>query len=365
MKLKNILVALSLLFAFSACSSDDGNKNGEKKAKATISVRVATKASTKADDPHALVGEAMINNLTALVFDETGSKLLGIKQETPNANGEHTLSGIPSEEAVRVKFVLIANAPLSDLSQVTNYTELEELLAELAAQKQDYLTMSTQVITTAQPLNEGDNNYIGFGNEQTNINGIGNLLLTRVPARLDVVKIQTTFTKPILLGRKVLIEEIFYENAKNLSYFFSEADWGQVEYNSGEAYTRSTQMWPNEFVSNGNPIENIGYVAYTMENFNEERPTRLVVKATLDGTDKYLPETKYFRAVINANGKKKGYDHDLVKRNYIYSADLTFSDSSFDGDKTEPDPEPEESYLDVQVTVASWRTVTQDVDIDE
>lgn len=77
-------------------------------------------------------------------------------------------------------------------------------------------------------------------------------------------------------------------------------------------------------------------------------------------------ETKIFTAVINRNGLDRGYNHNYVKRNYVYRLNVTFGDTSF-----RRQPRKRSQYtdsatadygdLDVQVEVVNWGQVSQDV----
>lgn len=64
----------------------------------------------------------------------------------------------------------------------------------------------------------------------------------------------------------------------------------------------------------------------------------------------------------------RGYNHNYVKRNYVYRLNVTFGDTSFDGDhEKDPNipipPRPTTGDLDVQVEVVNWGQVSQDVEI--
>ena len=124
----------------------------------------------------------------------------------------------------------------------------------------------------------------------------------------------------------------------------------------------------NRDIANGSPINDTPYVHYVMENDGSEAPTEIQVRATLLETDTYEAETKIFTAVINRNGLDRGYNHNYVKRNYVYRLNVTFGDTSFDGDhEKDPNipipPRPTTGDLDVQVEVVNWGQVSQDVEI--
>lgn len=340
MKLRNIIIALSAAVAFAACSKDDNgidpNKPDPNKpyenAKAELTVKVITKGTKTKADSNELSGEANINNLFAFVFNPTNGKKVGHLSATPKVTHTYIMEGIPSEMVGAVQLVVIANAPTS-ISEVSTYAELQGLLAELSTQEQGNLTMSTPLISPA--LEEG-------------LNDLGQLVLTRIAARVQVRGVKTNFSLPLLVGRRVQIDQIYFENVKTKSSYFSVTDWGKV--NVAGNFGSTTVSNPQRLT----PMDDLGYVAYVMENLGEEEgKTTLVVEATLEANGRTMPEShRTFRAVVNPNGKTNGADHNYVKRNYVYDLDITFGDSSFD-------PEHLIGYLDVEVSVASWGEVKQ------
>lgn len=385
MKLKNIIIALGVLVAFSACSKDDDAQE-QQKDKAYLSIKVANKTISKAEvDPHELPGEANINNLAAFVFNATTLEGVGGKMEVlTDVSHEYEMTGIPaSSGADPVMIVLVANAPASVMSGVKNYADLQSALAQLSYQEQSNLTMSTQVITSDFPLDYGDN-YIGFGPGYENINNISEpLWLTRLPARLEVTGISTKFTRAELLGRKVRINGFYYTNVKNESHYFSVADWGVVQVdsetsNSGATYTTGVE------IDNDNPATDLYYTNYVMENLGPENPTAIVVSATLSASDEYEAETVFFRANINnkgGGGIRDGInvEHRFIKRNFVYRITMAFGDNAFNGTNTDPDPEPpippvdppvdpdpdpDPTVFSVMVEVVGWGEVDQPVVID-
>lgn len=367
MKLQNLIIAISAFAIFASCSdSVEPNPEG---TIASLKAKVVTRASTTNDELE-LEGEANINNISIIAFNEAGTEVLGVKSETLTSVSHEYNITLGIAQLMKVKFVLIANAPIDALQAVTNYTELEALLAKLSDQKQDYLTMSTPVITTASAIVEGGN-YIGTGDAYTNINGIKTLYLTRVPARVQVGSIKTNFTKPILVGRDVQIRQIHFENVKTQSRFFSVADWGKVEVNDNFMDTDDVSFVDNNnnanniWVNNTDHATNLLY-KYVMENLGTEgKPTIIWVQARLAARPPYFSETKWFSAVINPNGlEKKTADHNYVKRNYVYDLGLTFGDGSFDGDHKDEDPEPpvpDTTNLHLEVTVIPYGPAVQDI----
>lgn len=100
---------------------------------------------------------------------------------------------------------------------------------------------------------------------------------------------------------------------------------------------------------------------YVMENMKSDDHTMIAVKATLQGNSSYQDHTKIFTAVINAGGLQNGYDHNFIRRNYVYRLRIYFDGESFDNipvtpDPTpDPDPEPEvDTNLNIAVQVVGW-----------
>ena len=200
-----------------------------------------------------------------------------------------------------------------------------------------------------------------------NINGIAEPVeITRLAARLDLVNVKTDFTKTLLRNRTVRVEEVTILNQSAASRFFSRDYWGVVMATGHLGNSDATAL--NRDIANGSPINDTPYVHYVMENDGSEAPTEIQVRATLLETDTYEAETKIFTAVINRNGLDRGYNHNYVKRNYVYRLNVTFGDTSFDGDhEKDPNipipPRPTTGDLDVQVEVVNWGQVSQDVEI--
>lgn len=377
MKLKNIIMAIGVLAAFSACSNNDDMP--EKGGTVSLSVKVTTNArtgkevQTKVPDPFALPGEQNINTLSAFVFSAATQQILGYLTTTPNTTEEAEIGLDITEAAVLTApamIVLVSNAPEAAMQGITTYGQLQGALAQLADQQQSSLTMSTQLITTAAPLATG-NNFIGFP-EQTNVDGINTpLWLTRLPARLHVTGAATNFTREELLGRTVTINNISYTNVKTDSYFFSEADWGVVQSAGGTAASGTIEP-DGVVIDNANPRTDLNYVTYVMENLETETPTSILVSATLSASAEYTAETVLFTMPINSVFRTlvstDGIDvsHQYVKRNFIYDISMTFGDNAFEGTTTVPDipppppvVEPDPTVFSVMVEVMGWGIVNQ------
>lgn len=356
MNLKNLLISGVIVLMGVACSKDKEpvSINDLKDAKLNITVKASGPGFSKTDDPNALEGEMYINNLAVVVFDETGLVLLGKAQEEVNTtDGTATLINVPAK-ATKARIIVLANLPAGVLNSVTTYEGFQAVLAELSAQSQTNLTMSSQVIATNDALIGGDN-YLGYESMGSdNINGISSPLeITRLVARIEIVGLHTDFAGSKLEGRTVRVEDVYIQNQKTASRYFSAGYWGAV-VTSGHL-GNSSLVSMNRILNDGSPILNTSYRSYVMENDASEEPTQIVVKATLLENQGYQAQTKTFYATINANGLNNNYDHNFVKRNYIYRLNITFGRNSF---------EILDGMLDVKVEVVGWGPVNQKIEIE-
>lgn len=224
MKLSNIFLStLVVLLCCTACSKDDESFKGkDADASLSIAVKVAGSAVTKGfhpNDENELAGEAKVNNLSVLVFDESGAQLIGYGWQATNSEGEASILNVPAM-TMRAQIVIVSNTPENSLAGVTSYSDFESKLAQLADQSQSNLVMSSPVITTQAPLVKGDN-YLGYASMGSeNINGIAEPVeITRLAARLDLVNVKTDFTKTLLRNRTVRVEEVTILNQSTASRF--------------------------------------------------------------------------------------------------------------------------------------------------
>lgn len=355
--IKNILFCLGiLLFICLSCSKDDNNNNPESLADAKLTVEIkATGAKTKAYNPNdlnELEGEAYINNLAVLIFSEDGSTVLGRKWEAVKTEYTATITDVPAK-AAKARILIVANVPENLINGVSSFDDFQNDLVDLASQSQTSLTMSSRVIVTEKALINEDN-YLGYESMGTdNVNGISTpIYLTRIPARVDLVSLETNFANSPLEGRSVRIESVSLNNVKSRANYFSNAEWGAVEVDGN--LTSSSPATFNFVINDATPVTNTPYSYYVMENTDTENATQIVIRATLLATENASAQTKTFVSTINLNGIENGYSHNLIKRNYVYRLWITFGKNSFDPD----------TFLDVAVEVVGWGPVNQDVVID-
>ena len=351
-----------------SCSNDNDLPGGDSHGKATLSVKVKTSGFTQKQataDPNALPGELNINDLTAIVFDETGNSLLGDPMRlttVSSTEGIAVITGIPVKSVIG-QLVLIANAPASLLDGLTTLSALQTKLASLTDQSQNSLTMSTRLITTKQHFTDGTN-YIGF-DDQINVDGLNvPIELTRIAARVDVVHVSANLASSPIAGRTITVNYIYLYDQRISSYYFSPTYWGAVMFDDVTNYKEGSSIRVDKPVDDNTILTGVSFRNYTMENTNKTRPTKVVVSATIEAQGEYLEQTKLFMAVINANGLNNGYDHNYVKRNYIYRVSLGFSGTSFSPITPPLPPEPETGDLDVKVEVVGWGPVDQNVEIE-
>ena len=300
--LANIFLSGLAILACVSCSKDEDPVLSLEGAKLSVAVK-ASGTATKAYNPNdvnELEGEAYINNLAVVVFNETGTELLGYKWEALSG-AEHSaiIADVPTTKAVRARIIVLANVPRDLLSTISTYDEFQTRLVDLSSQSQTNLTMSSQVIVTKSALSEEDN-YLGYTDlGDQNVDGISDpILLTRVAARIDLVNISTRFAGTPFAGREVRIDAVGIYNMKTKSYYFSEADWGETEAPDAVRNSEDTSF-EDLLVNDGTSISNTPFVHYVMENMKSDDHTMIAVKATLQGNSSYQDHTKIFTAVIN------------------------------------------------------------------
>lgn len=372
MILHKLILFVSVSTLLASCAKDDGPVTPSlEQAHLSVGLQLRSQAGSKAGgDPNALPGESDIHNLAAYVFNSDGSALIGYGRNDDPDPERLAVTDIETS-AQRILLVVLANVPADLDGTVGSYSALQSRLAGLATQSQRSLTFSTPAIRPEQPLEKGEDNLIGY-TAGTNVDNLSTPLpLTRIAARVEMRQIETAFAGTPLEGKTVRIDHITLANVKSNSRYFSEADWGDVEAGASEAapvYGAGASEAAASFAEGSHPVDYLGadfdrtvgdnapwlapaYSSYIFENSSSDiLPTLLVVKATLVETN----QTRFFTSPVNRNGVKNGYDHNFVKRNYIYRLYVTFTGTSFDND---------DASLDVRVEVAGWGAVHQTEEI--
>ena len=154
MKLSNIFLStLAVLLCCTACSKDEESFKGkDADASLSIAVKAAGSAVTKGfhpNDENELAGEAKVNNLSVLVFDESGAQLIGYGWQATNSEGEASILNVPAM-TMRAQIVIVSNTPENSLAGVTSYSDFESKLAQLADQSQSNLVMSSPVLLSRE-----------------------------------------------------------------------------------------------------------------------------------------------------------------------------------------------------------------------
>ncbi|MEG1544263.1 MAG: fimbrial protein [Tannerellaceae bacterium] len=356
MKLKKILFALAVLTSLASCSKDENKTvDWQEAGDASLSVQVRTRnvGTTKAvdNDKNALPGEAKINDMAVLVFDQSGASRIGYSWKKINTlDATATIEGVEAK-MVNVQIAVFANVADELLSRVTSVSDLQSLYAALATQKQDYQSMSSGLITTQGVLAE--QNYIGFGAGYTNINNLYDpLVLTRIAARIEISSFRTKFVGTKLAGETVRIDALSLLNVKENSYCFNAEDWGVVEVPNSKYINVKEPFTPITINDESTIKRNV--LGYVYEKNNESAPTQIQIVATLLAANGHKEQTRTFTATINE--KREGHDKRLIRRNYVYDLKIAFTEKSFS-------PESELSTLEVTVIVVPWGSVEQNVEI--
>ena len=122
MKLSNIFLStLAVLLCCTACSKDEESFKGkDADASLSIAVKAVGSAVTKGfhpNDENELAGEAKVNNLSVLVFDESGAQLIGYGWQATNSEGEASILNVPAM-TMRAQIVIVSNTPEITLAGV-------------------------------------------------------------------------------------------------------------------------------------------------------------------------------------------------------------------------------------------------------
>ena len=376
MKLKYIFLASLIVLGVSSCKDDSNDPDGPTNSivcELSVKVRTNNPVTTKVTgtDPNELEGEAYLNNLAVLVFNEAGTQLLGSKYETlSNTEGTAIIPDVPVSSAEKAQILIVANVPQSVINTVSSLSDFQSQVLSLSSQGQANLTMSSQVITTTKAL-EGGDNYIGYTDE-TNINDITTpVLLTRNVARLQIQNFKTEFAGSALAGRTVTVNYAYAQNIKTQSKYFSVADWGAIELPGN--LSNQSQVNLGSVIDDNTTLTSVPYRYYVMENSaSTDAATQIVVNATIAAGGGYQAQTKTFVATINPAGLTT-YGHNYIKRNYVYKMYITFSSTSFTPDPNPvtpvnpdqpepvpvPDPTPDTQSLEVAVQIVAWGNVNQ------
>lgn len=429
MKLKNLLFATMFACAFASCSSDDDpvidNGGGEDpSAEATLEVKVATPAITRAGET-----DATISTLSVLVFDEATQRLES-KGTNEAGKTENIQTSVIAKKitAGSKKVLVLANVNVdsytADIKEGTLYETVLNATKEYNNEVDGQLSMNSQVYTVT--LEAGVTNYLGYTEAQANeykghyLNQASGatVKLYRNVAKIVLNSVQVTANETKYKNAKLDIESVFVLHANKTTKLVGAdgAAWGTTEavpyyYLNGASKSDYKDIWVSymegkEAVQNYIPLTGEGLYGtdattafvsaltvkdltvantpwtpegnnsfYAYENTSKDIYTLLVVKGKFKYGDITEPESRYYSVAIGKDGGlEEGYEKPQnildsrggklfgTVRNIQYNVDLRVAGPGY---TTPFGPKAEDdTFLDVKVQVVAFGQITQNPSIE-
>lgn len=402
MKLKNLLFATMVACAFTACSNendpiDNVTPPAPEAADATIDFATTTKAlGTKAlrTDGNATATDDKVYSLTAVIFNELGTEMVGYKRVEGNEGAVLTnleVTGIKTK-AVKIKALLIANLPeetLQGLSNVTAYTaKIQAYGTGVAFDASTPMIMSSGVLTSTAALSSEGRNKLGYGtvagsDVAVNVGITDNaaVMLYRTAARVELVSVATTDLVASNIS-SIQVTKVFMSNVMSDSKIASEDVNGTVYGTGGlvrgdddgmlgdllvdgaaktdAKVTSLTKEYQNGFDSADKSIFYI--LSYDAQKAATSAGTKaltlLCIKAKVTYTNGAVAADRYYTVKVGDAGTLNA--GAAIARNTVYQIVATLKGNGSDNPYT---PEASAS-LDAKVVVADWSVVSSAPEIE-
>lgn len=381
MKIFKVLLVVAIALGMMACNNEQDVPEIIDGPEATVSVRVVPTSNGPSvrlagDITSPLAAESVIKTLEVFIFSG------GMPDGYGTATGDDVTQVIGIETHSGPKtFYVVANA---NIGQVDSEVDLLAKTKELPVVIDNGLPMTSD--RKEVELVAGENQY-GFTSGSDNYKGSANNLsetpvaLVRVNARVAIVSAALSLPadQQAIFDNLTDIEVAMF-NVPKASKLFGESLAINENFLFGEAWP-TTQNTYTEGVENDNfktdlsfPISNTSApYFYVTENTSTEDNQRMFIvlrgKPTKGGNPVvaeglYTDEEGYTYYPIWVNANDKGYDYgngydatNVISRNTQYNISLTIN-----GIGNPTIDEVEEAFLDVNVSVASWAVVTQNVE---
>lgn len=411
MKVRNLFFGLSVAVALTACSNDDNitPEFGEVDAYLSLMATEGT-MKTKADD-NAKDKEAIIHQLTALVFNSAGNVIAVKDTIAPN-----DLASIDRITHIKVKIkdheegdvsetpltiVLVANAH-DIVKTATTLTQFKTALTTLDITNYptiggSYLPMVSPVYTK-EGFTKDKENWITTGtvihaethDPLTNPTyGVGEIIpMTRLVARVELVSLLTNFTGTYA-GAHFFLTKTHLANVRANSRFAVDSK-GYYENTSAALYTgfqtvnviddlinpaadtyKSMFEFPvpykpqNISDNPAQPTTSYGggwtgplYTSYMFENQFQDPAsyaTRIVLEGTITLANGQDLGTKFFHIVLRETNKTNPAIYNYVTANTIYRISATITGEG----SGEEDEILANACIAAKVEILPWTVVTQ------
>lgn len=341
MKLRNLLIALTTVGTFMACSNNDDPVTPvipEGEGIATLSVKIA-ELQTKSLGGEGDVTNATVKDLCVLIFKGTGGD--AILEKIGRSEGGTKVVDIPVTSGNK-KVIVLANLSerLLELIEGENETSYEEALGRLETafdENEQNGTLSMNSKTYDVTLSVGKKNYLGYSDGEVTESDSEAFVTTssgdeKTPVKLYRNVAEVTLANvaleenPLYPDAQLTLREVFILHGEKMSSLVGEegAEWGStyrgfshLNGSGNEEY----KAWVEKMSGKQKAFEYLegNYEPY-LEKVNTYRDSYTVGEATL-GKDKIWQSgySRSFYVYENENVEKNGI-HTLlvVKANYSY-----------------------------------------------
>lgn len=429
MKLRNLLYATMIACAFASCSNDDdpiidnGGGNETPNAEATLEVKIATPAITKAGET-----DKTISSLAVLVFDVKTGLLESKGVDEAGKTEDITTSVVAKKITAGAKSVLVLANVANKVNGYTVATKYADVLADFKNFEDEVdgkLSMNSGVYDV--DIQAGVTNYLGYTEEQAK-EYEGHYLsqakgktvkLYRNVAKIVLNKVLVTADPVKYKDATLDIENVFILHANKTTKLVGAegASWGttmptSLNYLNGaenkvyvgwadymkdfdankiiQKYLTDSKVYDYasvfsldlsaEGINGQTPWEpTTGNSSYVYENTSTDIYTLLVVQGKFKYGEVQNPESRYYSVAIGKDGitginkedgtynAPEGFDGSRTSlsgtvRNLQYNVDLKVAGPGYTtpfGPKAD-----EDTFLDVQVEVVDFGAINQSTEIE-
>ena len=200
-----------------------------------------------------------INDVQIFVFDSTRNDVIETYYKGTSASGKIRLT--PGKKKIRA----LVNAPALG-SGIGKLSDFDSVLSEFSKNTAD--------------------NFVMSGSLSVEIKSEASLpiVVRRLAAKIVLKQIRTDFSAPIYADAKFTVNDIYLTNVAVKCKYFG-LSYTNTEWNKGFDITKDTGI--DKEVKNN--VYDTEHVFYAYPNSSKDKPTRIVLKATLGSTVGYYP----------------------------------------------------------------------------
>lgn len=352
---KNNLIAGAILAAAAltmASCSNEISKEQLHVREAVVTVNLEGTPGTKTQLATAPTTDAVVNDVTILIFKNVGTSLTEHLIDGSYYGGAQ-LTGLTVKATTGARNIyVVANAHGTDFTAVANEAEFQAIASNLKAEGEGSFTM----------IGSLPNQSLVTGNSAANTLTIP---IHRMVARITISSIDADFSGTLLAGQKLSDVKVYITNVAGDKYYFdgetapsSAAVYNYKGYKSTDSPTTGTTgMFYDAIaqqIGTGASAYSSRHYFYAYQNTlavetTDERFTRLVIEANIGANHYYWPIN------INREGFKGSNvtDHDGIKANCTYDYAVRITRPGSDT----PEDLVDIATLGITLTVADWTVI--------